>query len=133
MGMNKNKATPMLNRLQTIVNTCTEHPSHHGLLACMRRRTDHCFQTSCTCPARTQHLHKYKQQVFMECRWQSFLSHHHLAIAVGESILEVSSLLLAKLLDVCCTSSVFVALPSEAIAEAVGLVAVGCLGAPNAA
>ncbi len=69
----------------------------------------------------------------MERRWQSFLSNHHLAVADGESVLEVSSLRFAKLLDVCCTSSVFVAFPSEAVAEAVGLVPVGRFGAPNAA
>ena len=100
------------------VKTRTEHPSQHGPLACMRHCTDHCFQISCTCPAYTHHLHKCIQQVFMECRWQSFFSDHYLAVADGESLCEVSSLLLARLLDVNCTSSVFVALPSEVTAEA---------------
>ncbi len=69
----------------------------------------------------------------MECRWQSFFSDHYLAVADGESLCEVSSLLLARLLDVNCTSSVFVALPSEVTAEAVGLVPAARIGVPNAA
>lgn len=34
------------NNAELCVKTCTEHPSHHDPLACMRRCTDHCFQTS---------------------------------------------------------------------------------------